>query len=378
MILRKESNRANGTPPFGGIGSEFYLPTNTIFKKNHKQFYKYSSNGRRSFVSSGRDALHYAIKTLGLSIKDEVLLPSYLCEEVLKPFKDKTSFVFYKVDENLSIDLDDICSKLSERTKVILVIHYFGFPQNLSGLKEIQERNSFIIIEDVVQAFLTECNSNMIGHCADISISSYRKWIPVPDGALITFSDNGREIDSPLNSDISHRLYIALRFLGLLTKYLYVKYRISNLKPFYTYFFQKSERFLLKYSKPAKMSKITAFLLDKFNYDFIITQRRRNFKYLLYNLKNEKTIVPLFETLPEGVCPLGFPISVDDRDRLKKLLIENSVYPPIHWELPDDIDKKDFPLSWDISKHILTIPIDQRYTEEDMEYVLGLIKRKDV
>ncbi len=58
-----------------------------------------------------------------------------------------------------------------------------------------------------------------------------------------------------------------------------------------------------------------------------------------------------------------------DRDGLKKMLIKNRIYPPIHWKLPSEVDKEEFSASWQVSKHILTIPIDQRYKTEDMQFV---------
>lgn len=90
-------------------------------------------------------------------------------------------------------------------------------------------------------------------------------------------------------------------------------------------------------------------------------------------LKDEVEIKPIFKKLPLGVCPLGFPIIVENRNELKNKLIENMIYPPIHWELPDAINRRHFPLSWYISEHILTIPIDQRYTEKEMEYILKIL-----
>ena len=44
-------------------------------------------------------------------------------------------------------------------------------------------------------------------------------------------------------------------------------------------------------------------------------------------------------------------------------LIKNKVYCPVHWILPEEIDKKEFKDSLNISERILTIPIDQKYAK---------------
>lgn len=375
MMKLKSNHHDYKLPPFGGIGSEFYFPLNIIFKKNKGQFNNYVFGQTKLFLSSGRDALNYIIEALNFSNDGEILLPSYLCKEVLKPFKNKINVVFYKINEDLSIDIDDIRSKVSEHTKAILVIHYFGYCQNVCDLKHMQKNHDFVIIEDVVQSFLSKCNGSVIGHCGDISISSYRKWVPVPDGCLLTFNENHKVCTCNLTSVSSRWEYILLRSLGLLTKYVYVKSRISYLKIIFRYCFGKSEELLSTYDKPAKMSRTSNILLDKFDYIAIINQRRKNFVYLLDNLQSETNIKPLFETLPIGMCPIGFPIIVSNRDELKEKLIENDVYPPIHWELPKEIRKNDFPISWNISEHILTIPLDQRYTIKDMKYIVSIIRQ---
>jgi dTDP-4-amino-4,6-dideoxygalactose transaminase len=94
---------------------------------------------------------------------------------------------------------------------------------------------------------------------------------------------------------------------------------------------------------------------------------------LLSHLVDFKSAPPFYRKLPAGVCPLGFPILAKDRDGLKKMLIKNRIYPPIHWKLPSEVDKEEFSASWQISKHILTIPIDQRYKTEDMQFVADTI-----
>jgi perosamine synthetase len=164
------------------IGSEFSLPTEYLCKKNTNQFAGYSDYPAKVFLSSGRGALRLIAKGLKVRKGDEVLLPSYLCKEVVKPFKDELLRVkFYKVDETLRVDIDDMQSKVGKRTRALLFIHYFGFPQKATcEIKSLCEGRIFLI-EDLVQSFLTRHEGKVLGSIGDATISSYRKWIPIPE-----------------------------------------------------------------------------------------------------------------------------------------------------------------------------------------------------
>ena len=138
--------------------------------------------------------------------------------------------------------------------------------------------------------------------------------------------------------------------------------------------FAWSEALLASYPKPAPMSSLSRRLISSMNLKTITQIRRRNFRFLLSRLEQDERLVPLYAALPDGVCPLGFPVLAEDRDGLVQHLIEHHVYPPIHWELPKEVDSDQFPEAWSVSDHILTLPVDQRYDEDHMGRVVDIIK----
>ncbi len=76
-------------------------------------------------------------------------------------------------------------SKVGRKTRALLFIHYFGFPQTAAReIKSLCEGRIFLI-EDLVQSFLTRHQGKVLGSIGNATISSYRKWIPIPDGALL-------------------------------------------------------------------------------------------------------------------------------------------------------------------------------------------------
>jgi dTDP-4-amino-4,6-dideoxygalactose transaminase len=121
------------------------------------------------------------------------------------------------------------------------------------------------------------------------------------------------------------------------------------------------------------MSEDSSELLKRLNVMRIFQKRRKNFKLLLK--KRFENIEPFHKNLPDGVCPLGFPVLSKKRDELKRHLIKNRIYPPIHWKLPDSISKSDFPQSWKISDSIITIPIDQRYNQKHINHIINILDK---
>ena len=122
----------------------------------------------------------------------------------------------------------------------------------------------------------------------------------------------------------------------------------------------------------AEMSWTSKRLLDKFDYEGVIARRRENFQHLLDNLDSD-SFVPLFPNLPSSVCPMGFVVLAEDRDYLRRELSNAGIYCPVHWQLASEIDPEEFPISWEISRKIMMIPIDQRYGIEEMDYILDKI-----
>lgn len=357
------------------IGGEFHLPPSYLFRRQLSQFGRFVPEDTKYFLtSSGRDSLKLIIRILKLTHSDEVLLPSYLCRDMLIPFKEEDiNFRFYKINTDLSIDIPDIERKITRKTKTLLIIHYFGYPQPIKEIQKLSQERCLYLIEDVVQSFLSQYHGRPLGWFGDLAFTSYRKFTPVLDGSLLLV--NKQEIDPQIkwrNPSLSHFLYICLRCLAMGLKTLYLDSYLVP-KPLFLWLFARAEKVLNKYPKPAEMSSFSRNMLNKFDFDNLVVKRRENFQYLLDGW-HFRSVQPLFRQLPEDICPLGFPVVAEDREYIKQELIKRQIYTPVHWNLPPEVDKDEFSISWEISRHILTIPTDQRYGINDMNYVLTQIR----
>jgi len=142
-----------------------------------------------STVSNGTVALHTALLAAGISKGDEVITPNFTyvasTNSILmvgaKP-------VFVEIDKDTwNIDTDLIESKISIKTKAILVTNVYGFPCNFQRLHKICSKHNLLLIEDAAESFGAEYEGKKSGSLADISTFSFfgNKTITTGEGGMI-------------------------------------------------------------------------------------------------------------------------------------------------------------------------------------------------
>ena len=333
------------------IGGGFNLPL-SVFSKNKKR----ELDNNLTYLSSGRDCINYIIGKIDFG-NDYVLLPSYLCPSIIDPFKkNKVKIAYYKILENLELDIVDLKFKLERfKVKSILLIHYFGFIQpHIEDIKKLCQKNNVVLIEDIVQSSLSDYKP-----MGDYYFNSYRKIFPMPDGAAV-FS----KIKSESGNNLRSFTFSSSKFICLILN------NYSIFRPVINQLLSHLEMRSVLSDKPVRMSSISKFIYSRLELGKIKKQRKENYNFLLNKLKGVETI---FGVLPENIIPLGFPILLKDkieRDSIRKFLNSRKIFCPIHWKISTDINKAEFRESREISERILTIPIDQRYKNEHLEFIV--------
>jgi dTDP-4-amino-4,6-dideoxygalactose transaminase len=331
-------------------------------------------------VTSGRTAIKLILKTIEES--GTFLLPSYLCASILQPFKEcNVPVAFYRINDDLSIDLDDLMHRVdSVRPAGLLFIDYFGFPVKpieAKALREIAER--CLITEDCVQGSLIEANQPVIGQIGDFVITSFRKYLPVPDGGLIVNRTDHSLAQLPPATDASVRYRLLGKFLR--HEFWHGNRDHPQLEETYLALFAAAESALDTAVPLEGMSRISHRVLGMVDLADAMAQRRRNFSFLSQAFAEEPQVRsigrPVLTDLPSGVSPLAFPIRVATRkrDALRRELIAQAVFCPIHWHLPAEISETGFAGSCKLSQQILSLPIDQRYNDQDMKMLLDRLVR---
>lgn len=329
-----------------------------------KTLEEFLGSGPHFFVSSGRDALVLIINVLELTPKDEVLLPPYLCDVVVDVFRQRNIKVrFYKVKTNLEIDAEDALKRISKKTKAILYINYFGFPQPQHQVDKLMA-TGLDVIEDNSHSFLSRYEEGLERR-GTFSFASLRKLLPIPDGAVLM--TNREDMKSlRLAHSVAHLKYVCSRFVGLTSKNLARRWPRHLTEFIPRECLSYAERLLSVYPNPAPMSRLSRFIMRRVNVQHLIARRRENFVFLSEVLRSAKFGELIFDSLSLGVCPYGLPILAEDRDLWLEALAHQRIFGAALWQLPKEIDANQFSESWDLSRRIIVLPVREGLTHDEI------------
>lgn len=278
-----------------------------------------------------------------------VWMPSYLCDVMLKAVSTKI-VQFYPVNIHLQLFSSEWLEAVSAGDLVIF-IDYFGYPADQDFVCEAKRKQAWVL-EDASQALL----STIPKPSADFFLYSPRKYLGVPDGGILVV--NRPELMTNLQSLSSSPPDWWVRAIqASVLRYEYDWFG-GDRKWFDVY--QRADRDgpLMPY----QMSALSKLLLQHhFDYASIAERRRENYITLLELLDE----FALFADLPSGVIPLGFPVRMKNRERVRQHLFDHEIYPPVHWNIKHCVPNR-FHDSHELSGEILTLVCDQRYDRDDM------------
>ncbi|MCK5231873.1 MAG: DegT/DnrJ/EryC1/StrS aminotransferase family protein [Desulfobulbaceae bacterium] len=343
------------------------------------------------FTYQGRYAISLICQLLHIGADDEVIVPAYNCGAEIDPFVwAGAKAVFYRIDNKAMIDVEDIIRRVTPATRMIHVTHFFGWPQEIRELGEWCEKRGIFLVEDCAQALFSKGPNNTIGLVGDAAFYSFVKSLPVPDGGALVFKKNicnkSRQFRPPRLRNISRDS------LPLLKKWFMQKNKFWQRYEFTRQLLAKSwfknpkgqsckirpemlkSNCLDEQKIDWSMSRISKGVLSTTNPNKIIEKRRRNYQYLHNSLFNIPSFNPLFNGLPDNVCPLSFPFFVKDRNRWYNALSDKGLlvlgwpgyYPRFDWD--------EFPEACNLKDNLLTLPVHQSLDIYHMEHIAKCVK----
>ena len=290
-------------------------------------------------LNTGRNCLAYI---LSLKQYNKVYLPFYSCDALYIVIeKLNINCAFYHVDANLEPYFDFSSIKTDE---LFLYINYFGLKDEYISILKKKCKNLLI---DNAQAFFS-----MPQYQID-TFYSPRKFFGLPDGAYLY---TNTLLDITIDQDISYQ-----RFNHLLQRIdLDAEAGYKN--------FQENERLLA--SKPIlQMSVLTNSILKSIDYAHVSSKRIENYKYIEKHLNNSNI---LNLKLLEGQVPLVYPF-YSNAANLRTKLIKNKIFTAQYWPNVLELVEKDT-LEYKLVTQTVHLPIDQRYSTSDLDYILDIIK----
>jgi len=136
--------------------------------------------------SHARTALKYGLKGHNIKEGDEVLLPDFICEVVLAPLDSyRITPIFYQTQADLKPNWADLKKKITDQSKAVMMIHYFGFHQNIECFKMFAKKYQLLLIEDNAHGYGGTYQGQLLGTFGDIGITSPRKTFPILNGAYL-------------------------------------------------------------------------------------------------------------------------------------------------------------------------------------------------
>ena len=270
------------------------------------------------FTQSGRAAVSLAAQIWGIGKEDEVLVPSYQCGSEISPLiATGARVLMYRVDERACIEVRDILRRITPRTRLVLVTHYFGRPAEIGELAAFCRAKNIRLLEDCALSLF----SDGTGHTGDAVVFSLRKSLPVPDGGVLLL----RGCDRPKFEPIARPAVLptARAALSLVKKWS------ENRIPFHSMFRRDRDvdggttvsksafpDIPSSYYWPAnsvirKASRFAVGALKRTDPRWVVRTRRENYIHLRRCLAGTAGVDFLWEEslLADGICPLGLPNS---------------------------------------------------------------------
>jgi dTDP-4-amino-4,6-dideoxygalactose transaminase len=146
-------------------------------------------------VANGTAALHLAAAGLGLGPDDEVIVPALTFVASASGIRHTGATV--RLADSLSLDdfsLDpaEIERLVTPRTKAVVVVHYGGYPVDVTAITELAERHGLYVIEDAAHALGSEIDGRRCGALWDASCFSFfpNKNMTTGEGGAVAFRDD--------------------------------------------------------------------------------------------------------------------------------------------------------------------------------------------
>lgn len=285
-------------------------------------------------LNCGRNALAYLIEAKFIK---KIVMPRFMCDScngVLKKYA--VSVRYYSVGM-------DFKPKIEKRQsdEWFYVVNFYG---QLSD-EYIKSLGNNVIVDNA-QAYFNNPIEDVD------TLYTCRKFFGVADGAVLYTNVKLNEL--PIDQSFNRMHFLLGRFERTASDF-YKEYIENN---------------CIFANEPIKMmSKLTENLLRGIDYKVVKQIRTDNFEYLHNHLGKYNKLSLI---VPEGA--FMYPFYIDNGAEVRRELQLKKIFVPILWPAVFDICKED-DTEYDMAKNILPLPIDQRYSNEEMKYMESEIKK---
>lgn len=277
-----------------------------------------NSNGIAAirYFSLARHALVAALTAEGIGHGDAVLLPEFICRDVLAALHAVGAHaVWYPVAGNLAPATPPGDWPAA---RAVLAVNYFGYAQDLRPFRDYAARTGAVLIEDNAHGFLSRDETGAwLGTRGDYGLFSFRKTLPIPDGAALVTAAPERAARLPAQllangpgyqpavatkARIRRTPVIGVAAVNALTNVARFKRRLQTGRTMPESKIESERQLPCGPAPHAALAAVLAAL------DVGAEIERRSKLYCQAEAMAAATgITPLFPTRPQGTAPYGFP-----------------------------------------------------------------------
>lgn len=303
-------------------------------------------------VANGLDALRLIIKASGFGFGDEIIVPANTYIATILAISDNgcTPVLVEPDIRTYNINPDLIEAAITPKTKAIMLVHLYGQAVQMQKIRDLAQKYNLKIFEDAAQAHGAEYENRRVGNLGDAAAFSF-----YPGKNLGCMGDGGAVVT---NDEELYNKVKALANYGSDRKYHHI-YKGLN----------------------SRLDEIQAAVLDvKLPYLIQDNQRRREIaKYYRENIKNPQIVLPQTYDEKAHVWHV-FAVRAAERDRFQEYLNDNGVQTIIHYPTPPhkqpayaEWNSLSFPVTEQIHREIISLPISPVMTDEEVKQVVEIV-----
>lgn len=283
-------------------------------------------------VNNGRNALLYLLKARNIT---KLYIPYFLCNSISDMLdRNGYSYEYYHISE----DLLPIFDRKLSGDEYIYVVNYYGQISN-DTIGKLQQQYGNVIFDNI-QAFFQKPAKGID------TVYTCRKFFGVPDGGYVSTT---ARLSETLPVDISkdRMRHVLGRFEG-------------NASDYYGDF--KANDAIHEELPLRSMSALTHNLLRAIDYELVRLKRNENYALLDRALGGRNKLQLM---APEG--PYAYPFYCENGMEIKRQLAAKGIFVATLWP---NVLGMDGTLEKDYAENILPLPCDQRYSADDMNYMI--------
>lgn len=318
-----------------------------------KKFSKFIKSKYSVGVGNGTDALYLSLKYLGIGKGDEVItVPNSYLSSASSIALCGAKPIFIDIDDDLNMNPDLIHKSITKKTKAILPVHLTGKPAKIIKILKIAKSYNLKVVEDCAQAVGAKYQNKFVGNygiSGCFSLHPLKNLNALGDGGIVS-----------TNSQRMYKWLLKARNHGHLNR---------NDCAFW--------------SHNMRLDTLQAsFLIHKLKYLSKVNKRRREIANIYKSEIGEYLEVPsenkeTYSVFHTYIC------KTDRRDELVKFLKSKKIETKVHYPIPIHLmkvfnktyKKNSFPKAEKLSKMIISLPIGEYLTNNQIEYTINSIKR---